>query len=108
MGLAELLRSTQKLIVASNQSIEPVEDEMPVIRLDDSAMWEVTKKRKNLFIVTGKEIEGFAMRTNTDQYQSLQRLRHILTRKGIMRQITHLGAVAGESKIRIAEREIDY
>lgn len=107
-GLADLLRSTQKLIAASGQSIEPDAEEMPVIRLDASAMWEVTKKRKNLFIVTGKEIEGFAMRTNIDQYQGVQRLRHILTRKGIMRQIDRLGAIPGESKIRIADREIDY
>lgn len=107
MGLAELLRTTVKTL----STIRPAEVEneaIPVIRLDDAAMWEVIKKRKNLFVVTGKEIEGFAMRTNTDQYQSVQRLRHILTRKGIMRQITHLGAVAGESKIRIGEREIDY
>jgi len=108
MGLAELLRQTLKLINDTVKAAEVAEEEMPVIRLDDSAMWEVIKKRKNLFIVTGKEIEGFAMRTNTDQYQGVQRLRHILVRKGIMRQIDRMGAIPGESKIRIAEREIDY
>lgn len=108
MGLAELLRQTLKLINDTAKAAEVAEEEIPVIRLDDSAMWEVIKKRKNLFIVTGKEIEGFAMRTNIDQYQGVQRLRHILVRKGIMRQIDRMGAIPGESKIRIAEREIDY
>lgn len=107
IGLAGLLRVAIRTI-ANIPKVEVEKEAMPVIRLDDAQMWEVIKKRKNLFIVTGKEIEGFAMRTNTDQYQSVRRLRHILTRKGIMRQIAHLGAVAGESKIRIGEREIDY
>lgn len=110
MGLAELLRATQKLLLklkAEQLELQP-DEELPVIRLDDSQLWDVVKKRKNVFIVTGKEIEGFAKRTNTDQYQAVQRLRHILNRKGIMRQIDRLGAVPGESKIVIADKEIDY
>lgn len=108
MGLAELLRQTLKLINDSAKTDDVAEEKIPVIRLDDSAIWEVTKKSKNVFIVTGKEIEGFARRTDFSQYQSIQRLRHILKRKGIMRQIDRLGAIPGESKIRIAERELDY
>ncbi|MCZ2444355.1 MAG: Obg family GTPase CgtA [Flavobacteriales bacterium] len=107
VGLTELLRATQALLNSSALVPQPSVEEVPVIRLDDSAIWDVVKKGKN-FVVTGKEIEGFARRTNFDQYQSLQRLRHILARKGIMRQIGRLGAVPGGSKIIIADRELEY
>lgn len=108
MGLVDLLRATQKqLQIIRAQPTEQQPEEMPVIRLDDSSMWDV-RKRGNTYEVTGTEIEGFARRTNTDQYQAVQRLRHILGRKGIMRQIVRLGAKAGESKIKIADKEIDF
>lgn len=110
-GLVDLLRKASKTLQEAKDLSAKLDmaadEEIPVIRLDDSAMWEVVKKGKK-FVVTGKEIEGFAMRTNLDQYQSIQRLRHILTRKGIMRQIERLGAIPGESKIVIAQRELDY
>ncbi len=107
-GLTALLRATKILledIKVSNKE-EMVVNEIPVIRLDDSAMWDITKKGKS-FVVTGKDIEGFAKRTNTDQYQSIQRLQHILGRKGITRQLIKLGAVAGVTKIIIAGKEIE-
>ncbi len=108
IGLAELLRATQKQLttIKAQPSEQPLE-EMPVIRLDDSSMWDV-RKRGNTYEVTGTEIEGFARRTNTDQYQSVQRLRHILARKGIMRQIVRLGAKAGVAKIKIADKEMNF
>ncbi len=109
MGLVSLLREVNKLLIKlkSAASAEVLVDDMPVIRLDESAIWDVTKKG-NKYLVTGKEIEGFAKRTNTDQYQSIQRLHHILVRKGITRQLARLGAVAGKSKIIIADKEIDF
>lgn len=107
VGLIELLRATQELLHSPALAPRSSAEEIPVIRLDDSVAWDVVKKGKN-FIVTGKEIEGFAMRTNFDQYQSVQRLRHILARKGIMRQIGRLGAMPGDSKIAIADRELEY
>ncbi len=109
MGLVSLLREVNKLLIKlkSAAPTEALVDDMPVIRLDESAIWDVTKKG-NKYLVTGKEIEGFAKRTNTDQYQSIQRLHHILARKGITRQLVRLGAVAGKSKIIIADKEIDF
>jgi GTP-binding protein len=108
MGLAELMRATLKLVEKAKSEVKPEEvEEMPVIRLDDSAMWDI-KKTGNTYEVTGKDIEGFAKRTNMDQYQSVQRLHHILDRKGIMRQLIRMGARPGESKVIIAGREIKF
>ena len=108
MGLAELLRETIKVVEKVKAEVkEETPDEMPVIRLDDSAMWDV-KKVGNSYEVTGKDIEGFAKRTNMEQYQSVQRLHHILERKGIMRQLIRMGARPGESKVTIAGKEIEF
>jgi GTP-binding protein len=108
MGLADLLRNTYKLVekVKSEKTEDPV-SEMPVIRLDESASWEI-HKTGNTFEVTGKDIEGFAKRTNMDQYQSVQRLHHILERKGITRQLIKFGAQPGHTKVTIAGKDIEF
>lgn len=111
IGLAELLR----LVAAKLKEIKQIElqqagqqaEELPVIKLDEASAWEV-KSEDGKFVVHGKEIEGFAKRTNFDQYQSVQRLLNILERKGIARELIRLGAVRGQSKIYIAERAIDF
>lgn len=109
-GMAELLRSVIKRLneINANSAESEVEsEEMPVIRLDESSLWRVEKYGKK-YRVIGQEIEGFAKRTNFDQYQSVQRLMHILERKGISRQLIKIGATHGESKVIIADKEIDF
>ena len=107
-GLAEMLRTVVKSLNQINQSKKAQDDEaMPVISLDESSMWQV-EKQGNKYIVTGKEIEGFAKRTNYDQYQSVQRLMDILKRKGITRELIKQGAKPGESKVIIADKEISF
>ncbi len=104
-GLDPLLRATVTML--KNIPVAKAEvEEMPVIRLDDSAEWDVHKKA-GVFVVKGKEIEGFAARTNFAQYQAQQRLRHILERKGILRQIARLGGGPG-SKIKINNQEFEW
>ena len=108
MGLAELLRSTFKMVDrVKSEVVEVPEEEMPIIRLDTAASWEI-HKRGNSYEVTGKEIEGFAKRTNMDQYQSVHRLHHILERKGITRQLIKIGAKPGTSKVTIAGKDIEF
>jgi GTP-binding protein len=108
MGLADLLRSTNKLVEkVKSESVEKPVNEMPVIRLDESASWEI-HKAGNTFEVTGKDIEGFARRTNMNQYQSVQRLHHILERKGITRQLIKFGAQPGHTKVMIAGKDIEF
>lgn len=105
MGIAGLLRAVvkqlQKLQVTTTKAAK---ETMPVIRLDDTEAWQV-EKIGDSFVVTGSEIEGFAKRTNTDQYQAVQRLRHVLQRKGVLRQIEKLGGTTG-SVIKIAGKQI--
>lgn len=105
MGIAALLRAVvkqlQKLQITETKEVE---ETMPVIRLDESEAWQVEKVGER-YMVTGSEIEGFAKRTNTDQYQAVQRLRHVLQRKGVLRQIEKLGGSTGDT-IEIAGKRI--
>ncbi len=110
MGIATLLRATNKLLQTQHDLSAAAEtaskDELPVIRLDESKIWEVHKKGES-FVVTGVEIEGFAKRTNPSQYQAVQRLRHILDRKGILTQIRRMGGAPG-AKIIIGTHELTW
>lgn len=107
-GLADMLRAVVKGLKAINESKKSnAEETMPVIKLDESAVWQV-EKQGDKYYVTGKEIEGFAKRTNYDQYQSVQRLFDIMKRKGITRELIKQGAKPGESKVYIAQKEIGF
>lgn len=108
-GVAQLLRATYHELngILKNETAQDKSEPMPTITLDESAMWQV-KALANKFVVEGKEIEGFAKRTNFDQYQSVQRLHNILERKGITRQLIKLGAVPSESKVEIAGKDIQF
>lgn len=111
IGLAELLRSAAAKLDAIKQfelqQLGEQVEELPVIKLDEAATWEV-KSEGGKLVVYGKEIEGFAKRTNFDQYQSVQRLLNILERKGIARELIRHGAIPGQSKIYIAGKAIDF
>lgn len=99
MGIAALLRAVVKQLQkleSSALSLQPSDEKMPVIRLDETEAWQVEKVGER-YMVTGSEIEGFAKRTNTDQYQAVQRLRHVLQRKGVLRQIEKLGGSTGDA-----------
>jgi hypothetical protein len=43
-----------------------------------------------------------------DQYQSVQRLHHIMDRKGITRELIKLGAQPGRTKVIIAGKDIEF
>ncbi|MBI2798653.1 GTPase ObgE [Candidatus Saccharibacteria bacterium] len=105
-GVQELLRATNQMLQKLNAKTEISEEEIPVIRLDESKAWGVHAK-DDVFVVAGTELEGFANRTNFSQYQAVQRLRHILDRKGVLGQIRRLGGQPG-AKIKIGEHELEW
>lgn len=108
IGIAALLRATvKKLDTLQSAALSPQpSDEVPVITLDDSKNWKV-EKVDDVFVVTGADIEGFAKRTNFGQYQAVQRLRNILERKGVLREVEKLGGSAG-STIEIAGHKLPW
>lgn len=76
--------------------VETADDSLPVLRLperDDT--WEITKTDKG-FVVTGRKIERFAARTDFGSHQGVQRLRDIMKKMGILRELNRQGIEAGD------------
>ena len=96
-GLNELLQSlVKKVEQARKQKKHDTEPELPVIRLTESADdWHI-EKIKNGFIITGKNIERFASRTRFGDEPSEDRLRDILRRRGILRELLRQGIEPGQ------------
>lgn len=108
-GVKEVLRALQKEVanIRAEQQ-EPArtrEDALPVISLSDQEVadaWKVVKdKETGYYIVSGEKIERFARRTNFDSYEGLNRLRDIMKKLGIGRELLRLGATS-ESVVQIA------
>jgi GTP-binding protein len=105
-GIKELLRAVQKRVDQASKT-KPrriKKPRLPVIGLRESDDWRVTKK-DGAFIVTGKKIERFAQRTRFGDYYGEQRLRDILTRLGIMRELERQG-IEPDQEIIIGSPEI--
>lgn len=114
-GLKELLRELNKIVKAEREkqkeiSITVENDELPVISLNQeelSKAWNVEKveeEDRTLYVVTGEKIERFAIRTNFDQEEGVDRLRDILKKLGITQELLKKGAES-DSIISISGKE---
>lgn len=100
VGVKELLRAGEKIVTKLRAKVaKKVAEELPVINLkEDESAWKI-EKQGDIFVVTGKKIERFAMRTRLDDYHGQQRLRDIMAKMGIMRELAHQGAEPGQKVI---------
>jgi len=93
-GLKELLYSVKAEVVAERERLlaeEPVDDGVPVYRIDPNQQpWRVIK-RNNGFVVRGRKIEKFAARTDYENEEGVRRLRDIMKKMGIMRELERQG-----------------
>lgn len=114
-GLKELLRELNKIVKVEREkqkeiSITVEDDELPVISLNReelSKAWNVEKveeEDRTLYVVTGEKIERFAIRTNFDQEEGVDRLRDILKKLGIAQELLKKGAES-DSIISISGKE---
>ena len=72
-----------------------INNELPVIKLDDNLLkdtWKVEKLDDGTFKVSGEKIEKFALKTDLNNYASLNRLRDIMKKLGIRAELTTQGA----------------
>lgn len=105
-GLTPVLRCLREEVQAvrklESETIDEDEQDVPTISLSDAQVaqsWKVTKD-DDRYIVTGDKIEKFARRTNFDNFEGVNRLRDIMHKLGITRELNHQGAT-GESIISI-------
>lgn len=97
-NVTELLRRALKMIrQAQAQPPEAAEEPIPTLTLaDDPNAWWV-ERADGKFVVKGQKIEGFGRRTNFEQSEGVDRLRDIMSKLGINRELVRLGVKNGDS-----------
>lgn len=88
-GLKELLFRTVDLVDAQRSEAEEqaAVEGIPVIRLENTDQAWYIEKTKQGFVVSGKKIERFALRTDFDSQAGMERLRDIMRKMGIMHEL---------------------
>ncbi|MBA3757494.1 GTPase ObgE [Candidatus Saccharibacteria bacterium] len=106
-GIPELLRVVEKRVEAAQkaQSRKKSKPSIPVITLKQTEDSWYVEKSKEGFVITGKKIERFARRTDFDDYHGRQRLRDIMKKMGIIRELERY-KIEPEQKIAIGSPEI--
>ncbi len=98
-GLSELLYKVKDQVMQARAQAEeqqPDEDEVPVYTLDEAALpWQILSQ-KDGFLVKGRKIERFAARTDFDNEDGVRRLRDIMKKMGIMRELERRGIEKGQ------------
>lgn len=107
-GVKELLFEVQKVVTKEHtKQAAKAAKELPVIRLEKDDSWRVEKSEK-VFMVYGQKIERFAARTDFDNPHAVARLRDILKKMGISKEMVRQGIEPGQT-IKIADYpSIDY
>lgn len=104
-GLEELIKYTKlsldklktQQLAKNNQSL--YEYKLP----DNELAWQVQPIDKHSFLLTGKQIERFALRTDFNNDQAVARLLDILKKRGIIHALVRQGINPGD-KIVIADK----
>ncbi|HET9722040.1 MAG TPA: GTPase ObgE [Candidatus Saccharimonadales bacterium] len=92
-GVDELLWIVLKQVDKERKktALQTKSEELPVIRLEvQDSDWRVEKSDKE-FIVTGRKLERFAARTKFGDAPSEERLRDIMRKTGILRELERQG-----------------
>jgi len=88
-NLKEMLYQVKDIVAKQKGKVKAKKEKYvtPVISLADTGdKWQIKKSGK-IFIVTGKNIERFAHRTDFSNTEGVQRLRDIMRRSGIMHEL---------------------
>ncbi len=101
-GVKELLYEAKNQMARLREKRKSKKDKIPVIRLPkDEQSWQV-KKTKHGFVVTGAKIERFAQRTNFEDEEGINRLKDIMHKTGITRELERRKIKPGD-KIKISD-----
>lgn len=105
IGLDDMLYAVLKDVRTARKQAEKQAAEVPsvpVLTLQDrSGQWRVAPQDGG-FLVTGPKIEKFALRTDFENEEGVQRLRDIMKKMGILHELTRKGIEPGQP-IRIGD-----
>lgn len=96
-GLTELLREVKATLAKIKKRQPKIKTaELPVIGLkEDDDDWQVIKTKRG-FLVTGRKIERFAKRTYFGEFHGEQRLRDIMYKMGIVKELERQNIESGQ------------
>lgn len=97
LGLKEVLEAAYTLVAKARQVVvEARAEEIVVIKPDFKELeWKVEPIEEGVYMVIGRKMERFAMRTDTDNEEAVRRLRDILKKKGVFHELSRKGAKRG-------------
>ncbi len=99
-GIKEMLFDLAKTVTRRRKAeARNKKEELPVIQLTTDQKWQVDMVDDN-FVVTGHRIEKFAAKTDFTSRHAVDRLRDIMKKMGILRELQRKGAEPGQ-KVRI-------
>ena len=108
-GVDKLLQAVLPLVHAARTTRDEETAEAAIPVIDETTqpnLWQVVKQGKT-FIVSGEKLEGFARRTNWDNDASVERMRDILRKQGVARELEKQGAEGG-SRVTIAGYKLEW
>ncbi len=111
VGVPEVLRAIYAIVKEAHEAreaAEPKPEDIPVIELATPPdFWQVTEEEDGSYRVTGARMEGFARRTNWDSGDGVERLRDIMRKTGVAKELRKLGAKPGDI-IRINDNQLEW
>jgi len=111
IGVQEVLRAIYKIVKVAHDAraeAEPKPDDIPVIELATPPdFWQVTVEEDGSYRVTGARMEGFARRTDWDSNDGVERLRDIMRKIGVAKELRKQGAKPGDT-IRINDNQLEW
>lgn len=109
-GLDKLLRRASELVLADRQVRDEVAAAQPravINQTDFPDLWHLSQDSDGGWRVTGGNIEGHALRSDWNNPDAVERLRDILRKIGVGKELIRRGAVEG-AKIRIGNNEMEW
>lgn len=100
-NIKEVMHAAYAMVVATKKAQEQATDTLPVITLAGTSgnAWQAVRKSDKTFVVTGKKIESFAKRTDYGNEHGIMRLRDIMKKMGITKELLRLGIEYGDKII---------
>jgi GTP-binding protein len=109
-GLLPLLRAAVVLVKEAREERLRLQAETAIPTIDTTDLpdlWKAEVEAEGVFRVTGSRMEGFAMRTNFEQDDAVERLRDIFRKTGVASELRRLGIKEGDV-VRIADTELAW
>jgi GTP-binding protein len=111
LQVRELLFALQKTVIKARAKLAPKtqDSDIPVLRITNTSdEWLVTNDEPGIFQVTGQNIERFGKRTDYENEESVQRLRDIMRKIGILHELTRRGIKPGQMIVVGTSGEFPY